>query len=240
MKRFYACKSNFNNNKITLSHSEHNHLKNVLRLKEGDQVICVMGDCYDYFCNILSIEKQHTILFVYDKKPNTANPKEKVTVFQALIKKDNMYLVTQKLNELGVLNLCPFESEYITAKDKNTKQIKLQEIAFQSSKQCGRSMPMIVSETLSFKSLLAQLSDFDAVLFANEKEKETKASTFYKSIKSEQNIAIIIGSEGGFSDREVASLLDFKNVVSVSLGTRILRSETASIATSACVMNALA
>ena len=154
MRRFLAEK--FNNDKVILEGTEHNHLKNVLRLKEGDEVIVVCGDEYVYTCVIEKISKGDTILKVVDKTLNTYNPVSDVTVFQALTKHDNMTLIVQKLTELGVKTFIPFESQFITSKDKYSKQEKLQIISNQSIKQCKRSIPMEVKETLNFNNLVVQ------------------------------------------------------------------------------------
>jgi len=236
LRRFLARK---NDNKLIIDGGEHNHLKNVLRLLEGDKIVCIINDDFDYHCKILKIEKNETICEMIKKEKNPANPKRKVTVFQALTKKDNMHLIVQKLNELGVSNLHPFESEFTTVKDKNNKQDKLQEVSFQSSKQCGRSMSMKVEKTLSFKNMIAILNNFEIVIFANEKEGFNTLHSIYDTICSKDNIALIVGSEGGFSANEICELEKCKNLKSISLGKRILRAETASIAVSTLVLSAV-
>ena len=234
MKRFYVDKSQLNNNQVVLDGSEHNHLKNVLRLNEGEEVIVVCGDEFDYICKISKIAKNNTLLEVVSKSENTYNPKADVTVFQALTKSENMSLIVQKLNELGVKTFVPFESRYITSKDKFNKQDKLQTVANQSVKQCKRSVPMQVEKTLSFAKLVESLSCFDVVIFANETEK-TKNLKDVK-ISHENKVAIIVGSEGGFSEDEIKEIEKQPNATSVSLGKRILRAETASIALTGVVM----
>lgn len=234
MKRFFATKTQINNNQIVLDGTEHNHLKNVLRLNEGEKVIVVVGDEYDYECNIVKIAKNNTLLEVVERKPNTHNPLADVTVFQALTKQENMNLIVQKLNELGVKTFVPFESRYITSKDKFNKSEKLQIIANQSVKQCKRSIPMAVGKTMKFNEMLCSLSAYDVVIFANETD--AKNSLDGARISSDKKLAIIIGSEGGFSEDEITQLTTLKNLFSVGLGKRILRAETASIALTSVVM----
>lgn len=237
MRRFLV--SEIDNNNFIIDGGEHNHLKNVLRLKEGDEIVCIINDEYDYYCRILSIEKNRTLCEILNKEINLANPKKKITVFQALTKKDNMNLIIQKLNELGVTILYPFESVFTTAKDKNNKQDKLQEISNQSSKQCGRSMPMKVEKVLSFKEMKALLKYYSIVIFANEKEHSNTLHSIYQTVRDNDNIAIIVGSEGGFNTSEIEELENNENVKSITLGKRILRAETASIALSALVLFAV-
>lgn len=232
MKRFFVGQNLEENTIVTIDGVEHNHIKNVLRLKIGDEIILVCGDDFDYISQIVDISKGCTKVKISQKVPNIYNPTSDVTVFQALVKMDNMTLIVQKLTELGVKTFVPFESEFITSKDKFNKCQKLQEISNQSIKQCKRSIPMRVESTKSFDEVLRSLVDFDIVIFANECEKTFSLSDI--ELKGSR-IAIIIGSEGGFSFSEIERLIG-GGAKSVSLGKRILRAETASIALTSVVM----
>lgn len=231
MRRFLVDK--INSNKVIIEGIEHNHLKNVLRLHEGEEVVVVCGDEYDYICVIEKISKGDTVLTVTDKIFNPYNSKSDVTVFQALTKHDNMSLIVQKLTELGVKTFVPFESQFITSKDKYSKRDKLETISNQSIKQCKRSIPMEVKDTMSFKELLKALSNYDVVIFANETERTKNLSSI--DINPSMKVAIIVGSEGGFSDIECKQIEDAGGK-SVSLGKRILRAETAAIGLTSVVM----
>lgn len=233
MKRFFVDKQLEVNSKIKIEGIEHNHIKNVMRMKVGDEIILVCGDDFDYHAKIVSISKGDTEVFLSSREENIYNPKANVTVFQALVKSDNMSLIVQKLTELGVKVFIPFESEYITSKDKFGKTNKLQEISNQSVKQCKRSIPMNVSQTMTFKEVLKALNDYDTILFANECERTESLSSI--SINKLDKVAIIIGSEGGFSQKEIDELISI-GAKSVTLGKRILRAETASIALTSVVM----
>ena len=232
MRRFISNK--INNDKVVLDGIEHNHLKNVLRLTEGEEVIVVCGDEYDYTCVIEKISKGDSVLRVVGKEINDYNSKSDVTVFQALTRQDNMTLIVQKLTELGVKTFVPFESDYITSKDKFGKTNKLQDISNQSIKQCKRSMPMEIKSTMTFAEIVSNMKHYDLVLFANECERTMSLSRI--NFDNSAKIAIIIGSEGGFSPKEI-DMLENAGVKSISLGKRILRAETASIALTAVVMS---
>ena len=233
MRRFYIPQSEFNIDNIVLNGVEHNHLKNVLRLKENERVVVVCGDGNDYECEIVEINKTSTYLKLIETTKNLYDSHADVTVYQALTKSDNMALIIQKLTELGVKRFVPFESRYVTAKDKSGKTDKLQQISNQSIKQCKRSTPMCVESTLSFKQMVKELKKFDKVVFANECE-HTQNLSDIKFSKNEK-VALIIGSEGGFSEEEIKEII-VNNGISVSLGRRILRAETASIALTSVVM----
>ena len=233
MKRFFVSKEIEVNKSLVIDGIEHNHIKNVMRMAVGEEIILVSGDEYDYIATITNITKGDTTVFVRDKQINIYNPKSNVTVFQALVKSDNMSLIVQKLNELGVKDFIPFESEFITSKDKFGKTSKLQEVANQSVKQCKRSIPMIVHETMSFNKMCEILNTYDVIIFANECEKNYNLSQL--NVDGNMKVAIIIGSEGGFSDKEISRLHEL-GANSISLGKRILRAETASIALASVIM----
>ena len=204
-----------------------------MRTQVGEHIIIVTGDGFDYECEVVSMDKNKTCLKLVSLTQNQNEPKRKLTVYQAMTKSDNMNLIVQKLTELGVTKLVPFENAFVTAKDKNGKTDKLQNISNQSIKQCKRACPLIVENTISFKQLLNELDQYDNVIFANECEKSQSLNSLNFPY---QNIAIIVGSEGGFSEQEIAQLNNIKNVKSVTLGKRILRAETASIVLAGIVM----
>ncbi len=233
MKRFFVNKQLNTNENVLIDGIEHNHIKNVMRMQVGDGVILVCGDNYDYKAIIVSMSKGDTKLLVTDKIDNIYNPVADITVFQALVKSDNMSLIVQKLTELGVSNFVPFESEFITSKDKFGKVNKLQEISNQSIKQCKRSVPMKVEEVSTFQNMLKKLEKFDLIVFANECEKSTSLKEI--NFVASQKVAIVVGSEGGFSPTEIDKLVSI-GAKSITLGKRILRAETASIALTSVVM----
>lgn len=234
MKTFYV--NGVNGNNIELVGDEHNHLKNVMRLNCGDQVKVVCGDDFNYFCTIMQINKNSTILKVDSKELNKANPKVNLTCYMALIKNDNLSLVVQKLTELGCSTFVPFESRYTVNKDKGTKIEKLNLITQQSLKQCGRSKPMVIKPTKKLTDLVNDLKQHDLIIFANETEKSENLNDVLMQNMNAKNIAIIVGCEGGFEQTEIDLLIN-NNAKSVTLGSRILRAETASIMLTAIILN---
>ena len=232
-KRFLVS-TKIENDNFEITGDEHIHLSSVLRLKNNDIIIVTCDDEFDYISEIVAIEKKSTKCKVIKKEINKSNPNKKIDCFHALIKNDKMSLVTQKLNELGISNLVLFESTFQTVKASDNKRDKLQKISDQSSKQCKRSMSMNIIDVVSFTNMVKQLSVYDLVVFANETEESLNLCDIVNSIQKAQSIAIIIGSEGGFSQDEI---LEIKRAgaKSVTLGNRILRAETASISLAAFV-----
>ena len=222
MRRFFG---KFENENIVVEGEELKHLASVIRLKDGDEFICVTGDEFDYVCKILSVDKKRALAEVLEKCENKSNPKNNLVLFQALIKKDNFELVLQKAVELGMSSVIPFVSEHCVNKSGINME-RLNTLTLSACKQCERSVPMALSQAVKFDEMLKELKDFDVVIFANEIDgKEFDYSTLSKY----NNIAFVVGCEGGFTEREKDKLLALSNVKSVSLGSRILRAETASI-----------
>ncbi len=216
-------------NKIDIVGEEYNHLARVLRLKVGDRVECLDGSNLIYECELTLIDKSHAEARVVSARANEANPKCSVTLFQGLPKGDKLELIVQKVSELGVSSVIPFESKFCIAKSNDNKIDRINKIAIGACKQCGRSIPLQVSPTISFDEMIKILSQYDTVLFAYENE------TGSSPIQPVGRVAIIVGSEGGFSEQESSRLKDVSTCI--SLGSRILRTETAAIALASIVLN---
>lgn len=234
MKTFFV--NSVTGNTVELNNEEHNHLKNVMRLNVGDKVKVVCGDEYNYYCVISQINKNNSLLTVESKELNLSNPKTEFTCYMALIKNDNLNLIVQKLTELGCKNFVPFESRYTVNKDKGTKIEKLAVVSQQSIKQCGRSVPINILPTQKLTEIGEMLKQHDLIIFANETEKSKTLNDVLFENSNAKNIAIVVGCEGGFEQSEIDYLTQ-NGAVSVSLGSRILRAETASIMLTAIVLN---
>ncbi|MBR7090831.1 MAG: 16S rRNA (uracil(1498)-N(3))-methyltransferase [Clostridia bacterium] len=231
--RFYTALENIHNDIVVLDGDEHNHLSKVLRLTEGTNVTILSSDNLVRDCVITSITKRDTTLQVLDTAECVEHLPD-VTLFQALVRADKMDLIVQKCTELGLKRFVPFQSEYCTVQDKGNKIDRLNRIVLASCKQSGRLSAMTIEPTIQFADLLGRLSEFDYVIFANEKECKSASSILGKLTKKDK-IAIVIGCEGGFSPSEASALID-AGAQSLSLGKLILRAETASIALTSVIM----
>ncbi len=225
--RFYVQK--IINNIAVIEGEELLHLQKVLRLKQGD---CV--EIFDENGNLYSGTIQKLTKSIAEVKTdklikNCANPKAEVVVFQALVKGDKLELITQKLSELGVFKIIPFQSTYCVAKENLNKAERLNKIALMACKQCGRTLPLKVAKPITFNKMINEIKCFDTVLFANETE------NIKQPLSPKGKTAIIVGSEGGFSAEEI-KMIKAAGAKSISLGNRILRTETASITMSAIVL----
>lgn len=249
MRRFFV-KKIIDSEKIILEGSDYNHLKNVLRFKVGDEIICFCGDGKDYFCEIISLENQKVLCKIQKIQLSDKTPKSKVTLFQALLKSDKFEFIIQKMSELGLTSIIPFESTFTVSKLKEGKTLRYNKISIEASKQCGRADFLKVHDGITFNEMLEKLKGFEIVIFANENENNTSIKDVINNYDDTSHflplgdkcegtlnsqIALIVGSEGGFSEKEIFEIIS-RGAKSVSLGKRILRAETASITLASIIM----
>lgn len=227
-----------NNNTATVSGAEAAHLIKVMRIRTGDQVILTDRTGWDYTATAKEIGKDEISFDIISKEKNPAEPTKRLTVYMALPKSDKLEFITQKMCELGAVRLVPFVSEYCVAqksKKDDNKISRLQKISDEACKQSGRSAPMVVEKTATFKEILGQLKEYDKVILFYEQGNEKLKDIDFSAC---ENVAIIIGSEGGFSERE-ANLMVEQGAVNIVLGARILRCETAAVTGASLVMFAM-
>ena len=237
-KRFFITLNNFVDSqkdnfvpqvesKLVLDGEEHNHFARVLRGRVGDIVECFFDGSDIFVCQVDEILKNQTLMHVLSINKCLSNPTLDVTLFQGLPKLDKLELITQKCCEIGVNSIIPFTSSYTIAKDSSGKISRLDKIIISSCKQCQRSKLLKISNAIKFDEMCSRLKNYDLVIFANEKERSERLATLLLSSKATK-IAYIVGSEGGFSDDEIEKLSKISK--SITLGERILRTETAAIA----------
>lgn len=233
MPRFFIDKKQINGDKIFLDKENSNHLSKVLRSKVGDLVTVCDKNETDYNCSILEISKNDVILKIIEEVKNTTEPNIKITLFQALPKQSKMEMIIEKSVEIGVSSIIPIETKFCVAKKNDKSESKLsrwQKISETASKQCNRGIIPKVHDVIDIKEMKNMISSYDAVIVAYEKEDKLSIKEFLTENKASnlKNIAIVIGSEGGFDTDEIDFLRQIGCHI-VSLSSRILRTETASM-----------
>ncbi len=213
--------------RVTLTGDSHAHLAYALRSRVGDEVI-LCCDKIDYTCRITSITKTETRLEVLSFNAVDTEPKTQITLFFALLKGDKNDFVIQKCTELGASEFVPFVSRNCERGAQSIKKERLSKIAEEAAKQCGRGYVPKVNDPIGFDDVVSALGAFDLVVFPYEKADKPDLKSFLRSVSGEK-VAVIVGSEGGFTDEE-AALLSAAGVTPVTLGKRIMRAETASVA----------
>ncbi len=216
-------------NNIQIKGNEVKHIQ-VLRHNIGEN-ITVNDNIY----KIMDIKRDSILLEFIEKAPKIGEPSIDVTLYIAMLKNDKLDFVIQKAVELGVKKIVPFFSSNVIVKldekGKQKRKERLSKIADEACKQCGRTDYVLVENFETFNSLCKKIEEVDnKVLFAYEASKDSLRQEI-KSMKENKckNIGIIIGAEGGFTPDEADKLKSIKNVSSVSLGSRILRAETAAL-----------
>lgn len=227
-KRYYYANEILIGSTIVLENEEFHHLANVMRARESDQIVLFNGDGNFYAGKIKKINKKNAEIFIVDHEKSQNEPTVSVTLFQALAKGDKLSLIMQKITELGASELCLFESDFCDVKANTSKQERMDSISVSASKQCGRATIVKTSGIYSIKQIAEIIKNYDAFFVAYEAEDgKTLANELIKN-QEFKNIAIMVGAEGGFSKNEI-DILKQNGATIVSLGKRILRTETAGI-----------
>ena len=233
MSRKYFIKSQPTDNKIILSPEEYHHIINVMRTKIGDEVIFTDGKGYNYHTKLETLTKEQAVFTINDSFYQTDTDFE-VLVCCGLMKGDKNEFIIQKCAELGATKLLFFESEYCIAKAKDNKLDRYNKISIEASKQSGRSTVMEVLPIIKIKQLPQILKNYATVLCAYEK---SETNDYSQEVIKNNKIALITGSEGGFSEKEIDFLKEsIDNCKIISLGKRILRGETAVVTLTSIVM----
>jgi len=235
---FFVDKDKIKNDYIYIESSDVNHIKNVLRKNVGD-ILNVVSENVIYKSEISEITQNQVVCKILDKQEKKKSNVE-LTIFQGLPKSDKMELIIQKCSELGVSKIIPINMKRCVVKlddkDKLKKIDRWRKIAEVAAKQSLRNDILKVEKILSFSLLLEEIKNYDLVILAYEKEKSVTLKSVLKDIDdSISKIAVIIGPEGGI-DEEEAEILINNNAKSITLGERILRTETAPVAISAMMM----
>ena len=235
MHRFYADDRGVNGDAAYLCEEDARHATRVLRMKEGESCE-LFADGKRFSGEIASIGEEVEVR-ILSELPST-EAKLRITLYQGLPKADKMELIVQKSVELGACAVVPVAMSrcvvQLDAKDGRKKQERWQKIAREACKQSGRCEMMQVSEPISFKQLLAKLPQHQAAIVPWEDARGYSLAKFHQEHPDVTDLAIVIGPEGGMSEDEIARMKE-ASCQSVTLGPRILRTETAGL----CAMSAL-
>lgn len=240
MYRFFMEECNKDGEFLRISGSDFNHIANVLRLRTGEEIIISNGQGIDNYCIIVDINDTEVLCKVLYETASEQELSRKIYLFQGLPKHDKMELIIQKSIELGVYEIIPVQmSRSITKLDDKNRAKKIerwQKIAEAAAKQSHRSIVPKVHDCLSMKDAISYASELGLILVPYEKAAlETEGHPFTSLLNSHKLIGIFIGPEGGFEESEVNALKAI-GAHEVSLGRRILRTETASLVILSIIM----
>lgn len=235
MYRFYVEPNQIMEDSILITGTDVNHIKNVLRMRIGEKLIICNGQGKDFYCIIKDESDERIVTSIEETKATDTELTGKLYLFQGVPKKDKMELIIQKAVELGVYEIIPVMTSRTIVKleDKKKEMKKIerwQSIATSAAKQSGRGIIPIVADTMSFKQALAYAQTMDCRLIPYEKaDGAARTKEIIGNLKGNESIGIFIGPEGGFEESEI-ELAVSAGLESITLGRRILRTETAGLA----------
>ena len=235
MHRFYVTPGQIDGSTIVIKGTDVNHIKNVLRMKSGEEIVICNGQGKDCYCIINKVSEGEITAEIQTDKDTGTELKARITLFQGLPKKDKMELIVQKAVELGVHDIVPVMTKRAVVKleDKKKEEKKLerwQAIAEEAAKQSGRGIIPIVRPVQSFKEAVnnAKLLGQGIIPYENATGMQNTKHKL-ESLKDCESVGVFIGPEGGFEESEIEFAMS-AGIHPITLGRRILRTETAGLA----------
>ena len=247
MPRFFIRANQIEDGVVTLLGDDAHHISRSLRMAAGEFITVCDMQKNEYECELTDFLPDRVLAKILETRKSDTEPPYYAQVFQALPKGDKLDSVIQKAVECGASEITTFESErcIVRAKGENeSKKVeRRQRIALEAAKQSGRGIVPTINPTISFSQMCSLAAEADIALFCYEGDGTEPLPTALKKAmtkidKENPTIAIIIGSEGGFSLAEAKKICSM-GILPVGLGKRILRTETASGFALACLVYAL-
>lgn len=221
---------------ISLAGEDARHLSRSLRMKEGEAVTVSDQQGTDYRCIIRELGQDHVLLYIEEAVPCNTEPSVRVRLYQALAKSDKFEWIVQKAVELGVSQIIPvYTARCVSVPDQKSmrkKEQRYQKIALEAAKQSGRGIIPQVKAAVSFKEAVSDMLADDLALLFYEGGGEALSALIGQEHRT---ISMLIGPEGGFAEEEVHAALS-QGVHAATLGSRILRCETAPVCALSVIM----
>lgn len=240
MQHFFVSPQQVKKEKIYVEGSDVNHIKNVLRMKTGEKLTVNDGEGWQYLCEVESYEADMAVLHIVEKSKAETELSSRIYLFQGLPKQDKMELIVQKAVELGAYQVIPVSTKRavvkLDAKKAGKKVERWQQIAVSAAKQAGRGIVPTVGEVCTYAQALKMAKELDVVLIPYElAEGIEETKKIIGGIRPGQSVGVFIGPEGGFEEEEVKLAME-AGAKPVTLGRRILRTETAGLTTLSLLM----
>ena len=239
MNRFYHPDTISAHSEINLSEDTSKHLVKSLRLKPSNKIVLFNGDGYDYHGEVSDIDKKNVKIAVHEKKLNTSEADIDISILQSVTSRDKLDFIFQKNTELGIKNFYLINTERVNFKIPQSKTENridhLKKVVISACEQSGRSKIPTVHETILGLNKLTNEDDHSCKLILNPYTDYSLSNLRNNDLINKKSFQILIGPEGGFSEAEikVAENAGFK---SLSLGKRVLRTETASLSIASAIL----
>ncbi len=237
MRYFFIEHAQSTGSTLVITGSDARHIKTVLRLKSGDKIGLFDGKGFEYEAKIVDLSTGRVKVSVIRRFPSTAESPVQITVAQGFLKEKKMDGLVRQLSELGIIKWNPFIAERsVPRPDKkqlSARTKRWEKISKEAIKQCKRGCIMEIGDTVSFEEILNLSQTADLKIAFWENELQPLNAELPRPDRNINKIYALLGPEGGFTQQEIESARD-RGFVTASLGPRILRAETATVA--ACVL----
>lgn len=240
MPKFFISRENITDNEILIDTEDFSHITRVLRLNVDDILDICDGQGFDYKAKIREIQQKHLLCDILSKEKSDTEPNIKVTLFQGLPKASKMEYIIQKTTELGITKIVPCVfSRCVVKLDNQKAEIKKVErwrkIAEEAAKQSGRGIVPEITMPVTFSKAMELMQENDLCFAPYECETQNNLKNVLTSKDDVKTVGFMIGPEGGYDIKEI-DILKQSSIKTITLGRRILRTETAGEAVLSMVM----
>lgn len=234
MHRFFVEPSQIGEKEIVITGPDVNHIRNVLRMRAGEELLAADGQGSEYRCILRELQDSEIRAEICRKLSGSAELPSRITLFQGLPKSDKMDLIIQKCVELGVFRIVPVTTKRtvvkLDAKKEESRRKRWTAVSESAAKQSGRGIIPEISGVKSFREAVEEAGELDVCLIPYEKaENMARTREILSGIPAGASIGVFIGPEGGFEEEEVREAME-AGARPITLGRRILRTETAGMA----------
>jgi 16S rRNA (uracil1498-N3)-methyltransferase len=239
MHKFFVDNSNISEKSIYIIGEDVSHINKVLRLRSGEKIAVSNGNGREFICSISEVSKKEVICEILEEFENITEAPIEITLFQGLPKSQKMDLIVQKCVEIGIYKIQPVITGRVVVKvegkDISSKIERWRRIAEEAAKQSNRGIVPEVLEPISFDEALNQLKAMDLAIVPYEKERAQGFKEILLQKSEAKKIGVLIGPEGGFEESEIEECLG-NGIQPITLGPRILRTETAGFVTATIIL----
>ena len=234
MHRFFVEPSQIGEKEIVITGPDVNHIRNVLRMRAGEELLAADGQGSEYRCILRELQDSEIRAEICRKLSGSAELPSRITLFQGLPKSDKMDLIIQKCVELGVFRIVPVTTKRtvvkLDAKKEESRRKRWTAVSESAAKQSGRGIIPEISGVRGFKEAVEEAGELDICLIPYEKAEDmARTREILSGIPAGASIGVFIGPEGGFEEEEVREAME-AGARPITLGRRILRTETAGMA----------
>lgn len=238
MQRYFVTPDAVQDERVTITGDDVKHIVRVMRMEAGDEVIVCDGIGHAYRVELEETGNEQVVGRIVETMEQKVESAVKITLAQGLPKGDKMELIVQKGTEVGIARFIPTEMArcivQYDAKKEQKRRERWQKIAKEAAEQAHRTLIPSVAESMTLKQLLRAKDGFDLIVVPYEAEKSQGLRTVLDQYPEARNICVVIGPEGGIAEEEIEQALA-AGAIPVTLGPRILRTETAGLVAATCI-----